>query len=494
MKPELMAIQDTIINVAEAITAALEIETEIIDNHLKIIGGTGRYTDKIGTYEEQGNLDSGLIYGKLLKSGKEYICKDALFDKEYNQQEGELAEICCPIKVENQVLGIIGLVAFSQGQQVHIVNKSQNLLMFLNRMSELIASKLLMTVNRNQLKNKLDALLLGAGAKTTFADIIGNSYRLEVVKRRGMQVAPSDSTVLIRGESGTGKELFARAIHYASYRKEESFVSVNCGAIPEMLLESELFGYERGAFTGAEKTGKMGKFELANKGTIFLDEIGDMPLHLQVKLLSAIQNRRVDKVGGTNPVDVDVRIIAATNKNLEEMIETKQFREDLYFRLNVIPLEIPPLRERPEDIETLLDYALKKFNHLLKKDIKGFSPEVKELLKSYSWPGNVRELENVVEYAVNMEELETVQLQNLPDRMKSQVVLGSHKIRDGSDEGIANLKKMVEDYEKRVIEDLLRAEGNRLEDKRRVAELLGISESTLYRRMRWNKNMREEKG
>ncbi|MEG2200057.1 MAG: sigma 54-interacting transcriptional regulator, partial [Anaerovorax sp.] len=186
--------------------------------------------------------------------------------------------------------------------------------------------------------------------------------------------------------------------------------------------------------------------------------------------------------------------IAATNKNLEEMIETKQFREDLYFRLNVIPLEIPPLRERPEDIETLLDYALKKFNHLLKKDIKGFSPEVKELLKSYSWPGNVRELENVVEYAVNMEELETVQLQNLPDRMKSQVVLGSHKIRDGSDEGIANLKKMVEDYEKRVIEDLLRAEGNRLEDKRRVAELLGISESTLYRRMRWNKNMREEKG
>lgn len=483
MKPELITIQDTIINVAEAITAALEIETEIIDSHLKIIGGTGRYVGKIGTYEEDGDLDSGLIYGKLLKSGKEYICKDALFDKEYNQQEGELAEICCPIKMEGQVLGIIGLVAFNQVQHSHIVNKSQNLLLFLNRMAELIASKLMMTIHRNQLRSKLDSLLTDAGARTTFADIMGTSEALEVVKRRGMQVATSDSTVLICGESGSGKELFARAIHAASHRGKEPFISVNCGAIPEMLLESELFGYEGGAFTGAEKAGKMGKFELANKGTIFLDEIGDMPLHLQVKLLSAIQNRRIDKVGGTNPVEVDVRIIAATNKNLEEMIETRQFREDLYFRLNVIPLDIPSLRERVTDIEILLEYALKKCNVALNKTIVGFSEEASKLLMAYSWPGNVRELENVVEYAVNMEDSQRVQIKNLPDRLKNQGVMEIENRRKWGYGG-SNLKEMVESYEKYVIEDLLSAEGNSLEDKRRVAEMLGISESTLYRRIR----------
>lgn len=473
---ELIHIQDTIIRVAEAITAALEIETEIIDNKLLIIGGTGRYVNKIGTYEEEGKLDSGLIYGKLLKSGKSYISEDSLNDPIYKAQEGELAEICCPIVLDGKVLGLIGLIAFDYDQRKKIIEKSNTLLVFLQRMAELIASKLVMTCSRDQLKNQLDSILRGSSSVTTFEDIIGNSGNLEEVKKRGLQVATSDSTVLIRGESGCGKELFARAIHYASNRKEKPFISVNCGAIPEMLLESELFGYERGAFTGADKSGKIGKFELANEGTIFLDEIGDMPLHLQVKLLSAIQNRRIDRVGGLKPIDVNVRIIAATNKNLEEMIETNQFREDLYFRLNVIPLDIPPLRERLDDIELLLQYSLNKFNKLLNKSILDFQQDTRNLLKNYHWPGNVRELENVVEYAVNMEDTNKIQIKNLPDRIRKK----NDRLQCNGE----TMKEKTIAFQKYVIEESLKNTDRSLEAKRKVSEQLGISESTLYRILR----------
>lgn len=472
---ELSMIKDTIMQVAEAITAALEIETEIVDHQLEIIGGTGRYLEKIGCYEEGGNRNSGLIYGTLLNSGQVYICKNCPQDPIYHATEGELSEICCPITLDGKVLGLIGLVAFDESQREKMMDKSDNLLIFLERMAELIASKLVMTSSRDKLKSQLDSILQGPGTATTFEDIIGKSRELEVVKRRGLQVATSDSTVLIRGESGCGKELFARAIHFASHRKEESFISVNCGAIPEMLLESELFGYEGGAFTGAEKKGKPGKFELAHNGTIFLDEIGDMPLHLQVKLLSAIQNRRIDKVGGLKPVDINVRIIAATNKNLEEMIETKQFREDLYFRLNVIPLDVPSLRQRPEDIETLLEYSLGKFNRLLNKNIVGFQIDTKNVLQKYDWPGNVRELENVVEYVVNMEETDRVQMKNLPDRIKMK----PNEMQRG-----ATLKEKTDACQRQAIEECLKWTGHSLEGKRQAAQRLGISESTLYRRIK----------
>jgi PAS domain S-box-containing protein len=582
---ELSIIRDTVMNVAEAITAALEIETEIVNEHLEIIGGTGRYIRKIGTFEEGGNVDSGNIYGKLLKTGESYICSDAQKDPEYDPKEGELAEICCPIRRENRIIGLIGLVAFNQEQREKIVSNSSMLMLFLERMAELIASKLSETEQRNQLQGIVESMhegliaidkestikscnfecekLLGLkrnqmegfklsdiwdlkeadrvvrsgtavkdkevifkknnghekrflctiipinprntevneaapqGAMilfqnisdarermykmtvidkhTTFHDIIGESEPLLRAKRRTLQVSSSDSTILITGESGTGKELFARAIHAESPRKKNPFVAINCGAIPEMLLESELFGYEKGAFTGADTRGKPGKFEIAHKGTIFLDEIGDLPLHLQVKLLHAIQNRRIDRVGGTSPIDIDVRIIAATNKNLEKMIAAQEFREDLYFRLNVIPIIIPPLREREGDIERLLRYALKKFNKLLGKEIKDFSQGALQALISYAWPGNVRELENVVEYAVNMETGKEILQENLPDKiLKRQRNLSNR----------AGLKEKVDDYQRMLIEECLNETGRSTEDKIIAAKRLGISESTLYRRIR----------
>ena len=473
---KLTLIKDTVQKVAEAITAALEIETEIIDENLEIIGGTGRYLDKIGLFEEAGDLNSSYIYSRLLKTGSEYICIDPGNDSLYNAQEGELGEISCPIHLNNKVIGLIGLVAFTDTQRVKIITNETNLFQFLRIMADLLASKLAMASMNNTMKMTLDSILTPMAINTSFFNIIGTSHAIDRVKNRALQVSTSDSTVLITGESGTGKELFARSIHNASTRKDKAFISINCGAIPEMLLESELFGYEKGAFTGADRSGKLGKFEIADHGTIFLDEIGDMPIHLQVKLLSVIQNRQIDRIGGTRPIDIDVRIIAATNKDLEAMIKTKAFREDLFFRLNVIPLHIPALRERPEDLVMLMDFALQKFGRRLGKSIIGFSTEVKEALVNYSWPGNVRELENVIEYAVNMETEDHIRLFNLPDK-----IIRHSKPSDNTD---GSLKERLEIHQKHIILKVLAHTGTTLTGKRTAAEILKISESTLYRRLR----------
>ena len=241
--------------------------------------------------------------------------------------------------------------------------------------------------------------------------------RIMIAKKQALITARSNSTVLITGESGTGKEMFAKAIHYASPREDKPFITVNCGAIPENLLESELFGYEKGAFTGASEKGKEGKFELADGGTIFLDEIGDMPLHLQVKILHVLQNMRFDRVGGSKSIIVDVRVIAATNKDLEKLIEEGSFREDLYYRLSVIPLSIPPLRERKDDIKQLMYHFLKKYNSFMNKKIERFSPEVEEIYTNHDWPGNVRELENAVEYGANMAFGNVIGIDEVPARI-----------------------------------------------------------------------------
>lgn len=479
---KLIRIKDTILQVAEAITAALEIDTEIVDDSLRIIGGTGRYRTKIGTFEEQGNTASGLIYSKLLKLGTDYVCRDAKNDPEYRAVEGELAEICCPIKHNGEVLGLIGLVAFEEEQRKKIEEKTETYLLFLNRMAELIASKLYMTCNRDDLRDKLDSILTPTAQMSTFEDMIGVSQKLTLVKKRAMQVAESDSTILITGESGCGKELLARAIHFQSNRKTGAFIALNCGSIPEMLLESELFGYEKGAFTGASNSGKLGRFELADGGTLFLDEIGDLPLHLQVKLLDAIQNRTLYRVGGIQPIAIDIRIIAATNKNLEEMIENRLFREDLYFRLNVIPLELPALRDRREDIVPLLENSLRTFTQLLHKEIEGFEEAAMNRLLAYNWPGNVRELENVVEYAVNMETGNRITEGNLPQRV---VENRAHFGACGACE--RTLKELTDRFQRETMVDCLASLGElakQREGKKLAAERLGISESSLYRRMR----------
>lgn len=263
-------------------------------------------------------------------------------------------------------------------------------------------------------------LLHEADYKVSFEDIIGDSQAMKSVKYLSKTVAGSDSTVLIRGESGTGKEMFARAIHNDSKRQEGPFIPVNCAAIPEPLLESELFGYDDGAFTGAKKGGKIGKCELASGGTLFLDEVGDIPLFLQSKFLRMLQERAIERVGGTKTIPVDIRIIAATNRNLEEMIERREYREDLYYRLNVIPIFLPPLRERKEDIITVSNYFLAHYTKRLNKRISAISPEAGKVLYQYVWPGNLRELENAVECAVNIESGDELTVESLPERIRRE--------------------------------------------------------------------------
>lgn len=318
----------------------------------------------------------------------------------------------------------------------------------------------------------------------TFSCIIGSSPALTAVKERAEQFAKSKSPVLIYGESGTGKELFARSIHASSNRAERPFIAVNCAAIPDALLESELFGYEEGAFTGAKRGGKPGKFELANGGTLFLDEVGDLSFHLQAKLLRALQDQQIERVGGVRPFTVDVRIIAATNRNLEELIERKEFREDLYYRLAVLPLFIPPLRQRKTDILELADYFLHKYSREAGKAITGFSAAAEELLLSYSWPGNVRELENAVEYAVNLEQGKFVQVPSLPSRIREskKPTLTTVFVKNPF-----SRRQLLDQIKKAQQEDIklaLEKFGYSVQGKEAAARSLGISRATLYRRLK----------
>lgn len=248
---------------------------------------------------------------------------------------------------------------------------------------------------------------------SSFKDIIGSNRNLKDIMYICQKASETTSTVLVRGESGTGKELIAKAIHNNSDRKDKPFVRVNCASIPENLLESELFGYEKGSFTGATKS-KPGKFTIANEGTIFLDEIGDMPLSMQVKLLRVLQEREIEPIGGLHPQKIDVRVIAATHRNLEEMLKESTFREDLYYRLNVLGINLPPLRERKEDIPTLVEHFIKKLNNKLNKNIVGIDKDCLLLIQEYQWPGNIRELENIIERAMNLCDGEYISRSYLP--------------------------------------------------------------------------------
>ncbi|HHY39349.1 MAG TPA: sigma 54-interacting transcriptional regulator [Clostridia bacterium] len=583
----LSAIKETAQQVAEALASALGIEAEIVDDDLTIIAGTGRYFDRIGSKEERGDKAAGFIYGRVLASGMEYIVEDPRSDPTYDPsvREGtteETAEVCAPIQLDGQVIGVMGLVAFDEVQRHALLRNKEQLLVFVRRMASLLSSKVsesemagrlravlesihegILAVDENGIithcnsqaealirlpKEKIighhvSSILPGtpmtevlknqkgyvereeiyqssqgllhffvtarpiiSGGKVTgvvasirdiadvrrliydmtshdqpctFDDILGNSRAIIEVKSRAQKVARGNATILLLGESGTGKEFFARAIHYSSPRGGGPFITVNCGAIPDTLLESELFGYEGGAFTGARKEGKAGKFELANGGTIFLDEIGDLPLHLQVKLLHVLQRKQVERVGGNKIIPVDVRVIAATNKDLERMMQEGEFRTDLYFRLNVIPIFIPPLRERKEDIDVLVNHFTARHCALAGKEIKGVSPTVRELFHHYDWPGNVRELENVIEYAVNLESEDIITIDSIPPRLRNLKV----DLPVGKDLH-QPLKSLVRMTEAQVLSEYLSRYGLTLEGKLRAARALGISQATLYRKLR----------
>ena len=263
------------------------------------------------------------------------------------------------------------------------------------------------------------------GTRYSFDNIITQDKKMNYLKKIGKKSAKSNSTILITGESGTGKEMFAHAIHEASHRKNGPFVPINCAAIPKELLESELFGYEGGAFTGAKKEGKPGKFEVANGGTVFLDEIGAMPLEMQVKLLRVLEERRFVRVGGTKQVDLDIRVIAATNENLEKNVKEGKFREDLYYRLNVIKLDIPPLRERIDDIPLLSRIIISDLSKELGIEEKVLSDESIDIMMRYEWPGNVRELRNILERALNFSVESTIRPKHLPEHL---IERASHSI------------------------------------------------------------------
>ena len=309
------------------------------------------------------------------------------------------------------------------------------------------------------------------GAKYSWDTIIGKSEKMSQAKFIGERAAASISNVLILGESGTGKELFAHAIHNDSPRSYQPFVKINSSAIPSELLESELFGYEEGAFTGAKKGGKIGKFELANGGTIFLDEIGDMPLKMQAKLLRVLQEREIERVGSNQTIKVDVRVIAATNKDLKDLISKGEFREDLYYRLNVMTLEIPPLRVREGDVGELIEILLKKLSNELGRYVYKVSDKAMEYIGNHKWPGNVRELENVLERAINLTDSDTILPVHLPAYLTQDISGVAHH------GPIIPLKELVEDTEKAAILKCLEyTDGNKL----KTSKLLNISRSSLY--------------
>ncbi|WP_419742406.1 sigma 54-interacting transcriptional regulator [Paraclostridium dentum] len=313
--------------------------------------------------------------------------------------------------------------------------------------------------------------------KIYLENIIGSSYAINKSKEEALMASKTNSTVLITGESGTGKELFARAIHNHSCRAGNPFIAINCAAIPDNLLESELFGYEEGAFTGAKKGGSLGKFELADKGSIFLDEIGDMSLHLQAKLLRVLQEKEVDKIGAKHNVSIDVRIIAATNKDLEHMVRKGTFREDLYYRLNVIPVVLPTLRQRKNDIHLLIEYMMKEYSNKLDKNVQDIDLQALEYLCEYSWPGNIRELQNVIEYSVNRCEGKIITLDNLPNRIK-RANSNEDQIIDSNE----NIKTLDELEKKEIIKALEKYKDYK-KDKDLAAKALGISRATLYRKI-----------
>ena len=303
--------------------------------------------------------------------------------------------------------------------------------------------------------------------------ILLESPQMQDIYSRISKVSKNDTSVIITGESGTGKEIIARHIHNLSTYSKGPFIIVNCGAIPESLIESELFGYTKGAFTGADPKGKIGFFEKANNGTIFLDEIGELPLQIQVKLLRVLQDKTITPIGSRTEKQINVRIIAATNKKLEEEIEKKNFREDLFYRLNVFPINIPPLRERKKDIKILIDFFVKKYYISFQKERKDISENVYKLLMNYSWPGNIRELRNTIEYCMNMiEETEAkIELKHLPPKFL--------KNKEDLDD-----KKTLKEFEKENIINLIKIYGDNLEAKKIISKSLGIGIATLYRKLK----------
>ena len=561
----LKLIDDKIQSLAESLSSILNIETTVVDENLLRIAGTGDFYYRINETSPENSL-----FARVLKRGKPELklsdknraiclqCSNSATCKERNS-------MIYPIKVEDEVIGVVSFASFNEEQDKLMLSKKEEYLDMLRHFAESIEKEITSIMMMNKLnigiaeingiinsinrgiiivdkneriihinskaikalginfsKSKIINKRLGNIIKNfkvedtnneelvgnwnigdrilrviykinyivldnknisalidfetldeivnramtynnenviTFENIIGRSHVMLDTINKAKIAAKSDSTIFLHGASGTGKELFARSIHNASFRKNVPFVAINCATLPENLIESELFGYEKGSFTGASNKGKIGKFEQANNGTLFLDEIADLPLHLQAKLLRVLQEKKIDRIGSTAPTEINVRIISATHKNLEEMVRRNEFREDLYYRLNVIPLHLPPLRERGEDILLCSQYIIRKLCNKMSKPEKYISKEVEEKFMSYDWPGNVRELENVLEYAINFTDDDVIGLDDLPEYFLKNLEKANKTDKtidlDAIDiDNITSLDELTKEYEKKILKSL----------------------------------------
>lgn len=580
MKSHLMEIQDTVIKYAKTISEVTGIDVEIVDQQLCRVAGTGVKSGHLG----ESMAKEGYVYKSVLQTniacfndepGKNSLCAQCV----HRNHCDELVELCTPILLGQETIGVIGLICFDKQQQERMLANVDIYREFVTQIADFISAKVyehtqvqmaeqmvnllnqiirrvdlgVIVLNKDgyleqaneeaskQLsickadeKIKIDIEFTGdslldneeykvvIGKKTfqvigklidftttinekstillfnnikkvkseiynltnvnqhqTVNNIIGNTNEIQQLKEKIIKIANSSSTVLIVGESGTGKDLVARAIHSESNRKNNPFVSINCGAIPDTLLESELFGYVKGAFTGADPRGKIGKFEIANKGIIFLDEIGDMPLYLQVKLLRVLQERKISRIGSNQIIDIDVRVIAATNRDLAQLIKENKFRDDLYYRLNVIPIHVPALRERKADIEPLIKNLLMKYCRLFGRNHVDMDKETLAILVKYPWPGNVRELENTIEFMINMVGTDDVITKEyLPENIL-RVDNGRQVENVLQESTIMSLREVERQY----IQQALKIYGSDTDGKLMAARKLGISLATLYRRI-----------
>lgn len=575
----LKQIQYTVIKYANVISGVIKVEVEIVDKELYRIAGTGIYKDKIN----ENISKEGFVYRNALSTGEDQIVENPgehILCAECKQKSCciEKMQVCTPIKLSGEIIGVIGLICSSEEQKEYLTKNMEFYLQFLSQIADFISSKAyeyfeyernqmmikmlkqiinsvdkgvivisnngeiadmnssamkqlrldtsymnkiiditatseymmggeIYTVNIDGKKKNLmgelipvypllkayDKIFIFNEIKKVKSDIhekthiwqeikaeniIGKSRVMLQLKEKIQKVASSKSTVLITGDSGTGKELIARAIHSESDRRDKPFIAINCGAIPDSLLESELFGYIRGAFSGADANGRIGKFELADKGMIFLDEIGDMPLYLQVKILRVLQERKLARIGSNNIIDLDIRVIAATNKDLKKLIAENKFREDLYYRLNVIPMEVPSLCERGDDIEIISMSLVEKYNKLFNKEVYTIDEKAKEFLMNYRWPGNVRELENTIEFMMNLADDSGV----LTAEMLPRNVL-EYKNSDTNEETNKKHIKPLKEIEKEHILKALDFYGCDTKGKQLAAKSLGIGIATLYRKL-----------
>lgn len=436
----------------------LESIIEAVHDGILVIDDSGivqlineEYTNITGVTKEQiigkplVDVRPGALLPTVLKSGEP---KEGVFRKE---KKMEYVVDMAPIYQNEKIVGAVSIC---------------------KSMPELY----LLTNELKKSKQKINQLEKTVGlmhqAKYTFSDIVGDNLLIQEVIDQAKKIAPTDLNILITGESGTGKEIFAHAIHQKSTRDTCPFVPVNCAAIPSSLLESELFGYEEGAFTNSKQDGKIGLFELANKGTLFLDEIGDMPLDLQSKLLRVLEEGTFRKIGGLTEQQIDVRIIAATNKDLSKMVQKELFREDLYYRINTVHLSIPPLRNRKDDIPRIVFYLVKKQSNYT--DFQ-FDEEVMNALYQYDWPGNIRELKNTIHYAISMADQYTITREDLPPSIKIAAKQNNPATR--------SLQKTLMETEKAIILETLQNTGLTVKGKKAAADKLGISLASLYNKI-----------